>query len=394
MDDRTRVGAAVRSARLRRAMSLEVLAGLANGHTKSWLSKVERGLLPLERRQDLIALANALGVSPSDLTGQPYELDEHPGGTGIYAAVSAIRRALLDRPELAGATVDQLAEQVAVLTRRRQGYEVEAAAAMLPAMILQLRALSTAEAVRLRCWVGYETACLLRDLGLGDLSLLVLDRLTADADLLGDPAMRALASTARAHTLSSTQVGAFGAAAYEADTAADEIGAQGGDEALAAVGGLRLAAGFAHSATGDLGAARARLDEASAIANRLEDGSTEVARHSAFGKSNAGLYRVSISIEASDPDSAVRAAAGMDPERLPWASRRASYWSDLGRAHAQLQDDQAAVVALRRAEQIAPLRVRLHPLVRESVAGMVTRARQAAVGRDLRGLAYRMGVPH
>ena len=60
MDDRGSVGAAVRSARLRRGMSLAVVAELA-GHSKSWLSKVERGLLPLERRRDLAALAAALG---------------------------------------------------------------------------------------------------------------------------------------------------------------------------------------------------------------------------------------------------------------------------------------------------------------------------------------------
>ena len=74
MDERTgtRIGAAVRSARLRRGLSLDVVAGLA-GHSKSWLSKVERGLLPLERRSDLAALADALQVSVVDLTGQPYD---------------------------------------------------------------------------------------------------------------------------------------------------------------------------------------------------------------------------------------------------------------------------------------------------------------------------------
>jgi hypothetical protein len=48
----TRVGRAVRSARLDRRLSLDVVAGLA-GHSKSSLSKVERGLLPLERRSDI-----------------------------------------------------------------------------------------------------------------------------------------------------------------------------------------------------------------------------------------------------------------------------------------------------------------------------------------------------
>ncbi|HSV64446.1 MAG TPA: hypothetical protein VLJ59_00880 [Mycobacteriales bacterium] len=52
------------------------------------------------------------------------------------------------------------------------------------------------------------------------------------------------------------------------------------------------------------------------------------------------------------------------------------------------------MAAFRRAEQIAPLRLRMHPLAREAVAGMLGRAQRAAVGRDLRGLAHRMGMPH
>jgi hypothetical protein len=59
-----------------------------------------------------------------------------------------------------------------------------------------------------------------------------------------------------------------------------------------------------------------------------------------------------------------------------------------------LQRDEEAVRMFRTAEEIAAARVRLHPLVREAVADMVSRAHRTAVDRDLRGLAYRIGLPH
>lgn len=43
-------------------MTLKVLVGLAS-HSESWLSKVERGIHPLDRRSDITALADALSMS-------------------------------------------------------------------------------------------------------------------------------------------------------------------------------------------------------------------------------------------------------------------------------------------------------------------------------------------
>ncbi|HSV68116.1 MAG TPA: hypothetical protein VLJ59_19785 [Mycobacteriales bacterium] len=113
-----------------------------------------------------------------------------------------------------------------------------------------------------------------------------------------------------------------------------------------------------------------------------------------FSLANAHMHRMAVALESQRPELTIETAKHFQPDSLPSAERRASYWVDVGRAHAALRKDKLAVAAFRRAEVIAPLRVRLHPLAREAVAGMVVRAHQAAVGRDLRGLAYRMGVPH
>ncbi|MGH3777992.1 MAG: helix-turn-helix domain-containing protein [Pseudonocardiaceae bacterium] len=51
--------------------SLRVVAGLS-GMSKSHLSQLERGERVLDRRSEVLALAEALQVAPSDITGQPY----------------------------------------------------------------------------------------------------------------------------------------------------------------------------------------------------------------------------------------------------------------------------------------------------------------------------------
>jgi hypothetical protein len=121
---------------------------------------------------------------------------------------------------------------------------------------------------------------------------------------------------------------------------------------------------------------------------------TEVAAHLAFGAPNVGMHRLSVAVELGDAEAAVRAVERVRPEEIPYPARKASYWSDAGRAYARLHRDDEAVRAFRQAEDLASLRVRLHPLVREAVADMIDRRQRAAVGRELRGLAYRMGLPH
>jgi hypothetical protein len=51
-----------------------------------------------------------------------------------------------------------------------------------------------------------------------------------------------------------------------------------------------------------------------------------------------------------------------------------------------------AVGALLRAEKIAPQRIHTDPFVRETIADLMRRTQRDAVGRDLRGMAYRMGI--
>jgi hypothetical protein len=70
-EDASAIGARARKIRSRRGWSLDVAAGLA-GITKGYLSMLERGQRGFNRRGLIEDLADALGCSMVDLTGQPY----------------------------------------------------------------------------------------------------------------------------------------------------------------------------------------------------------------------------------------------------------------------------------------------------------------------------------
>ena len=65
------IGARLRTLRRWRGMTQTQVAGLA-GLSPSFLSMVETGQRPLDRRSHIAALASALKVSESDLVGGPH----------------------------------------------------------------------------------------------------------------------------------------------------------------------------------------------------------------------------------------------------------------------------------------------------------------------------------
>src|SRR5262249_54838077 len=85
----------------------------------------------------------------------------------------------------------------------------------------------------------------------------------------------------------------------------------------------------------------------------------------------------------------------IDRSALSSPNRRAYLYADLGRGLAQeRRKDREAIDALCEAERIAPDLIRATPLVRETVNDLLRRSRRRAGGRNLNGLAYRMGIVH
>jgi transcriptional regulator with XRE-family HTH domain len=90
-EDALTMGRRVRQVRYTWGKSLRVIAELA-GISKSHLSRIERGERALDSRSEVVALANALQIAPSDLTSMPVPA---PGNGGTDVALEAVRVALM-----------------------------------------------------------------------------------------------------------------------------------------------------------------------------------------------------------------------------------------------------------------------------------------------------------
>jgi hypothetical protein len=137
------------------------------------------------------------------------------------------------------------------------------------------------------------------------------------------------------------------------------------------------------------------LDQAAEVAAHVPD---EPRRNwQSFSPTNVNIWRITVGVERGEAGGRMlELAKNVNPELLePKASRRASFLSDVGRGLAREPRTRVEAVRwLRRAEDAAPQRIRNSAAVRETVAYLLNRATAAAGGRELRGMAARMGVPH
>ncbi len=393
-DDARTIGARLRQIRKSRDKSLRVVADLTGGVVSaSTLSRIENGLRALDSRSEIVAIANVLQIAPSELTKRR----EPTAGNGEGPAVKAIRRALIavDRDDPSGllVPVDVLRTRIEALLVAKSQCEHEKVGGQLPALI---RDLHTSLAAGQDVPELLAMAVLLHVQG----SHAFLGNMGASDDLRWQTAKLAR-QLAREHGGSEIiGLATFGAAngllaAGEFDVAQAELDSvtvpttTGTAEQLD--GMLALSRSLVAAADRRPSDLDAPLEYAADLATRTGEGN---AYWLGFGPTNVGVWRVGVALETRDFPKAASIAEGLQPSLLPSATRQATYWANYGRALARLRgryDD--AVRALRKAELISPARVQRHPFVREVLGELLARSRQDAVGRELRGMAYRAGLP-
>jgi transcriptional regulator with XRE-family HTH domain len=397
------IGRRLREIRVWRGLSLRAVAEQAE-FTAGYLSQIERGLKPVDKRSTLDALARALQVAPSELAGEPLgdQLADRQVGAA-QATLADLEAALSDVAFGDAAVVPRPWPEVAAELRMlndqlRPAADYAAQGAILPRLILELQALTTQPAApRREVLVGlmdcyHSAAVLSKNLGARGLPALAAYHALRVAEELDDPAYLGYATWLRATALGGSGRERMRVLALQG---ADALEPHLGDErARQMYGALHLQAGLASAALRRPGEAGDHLDEAERIAAELgvpEDGRGFGTLY--FGPDNVGIWRVTITVELGDAARAREVARGVVPERVPARARQAMFWADLGRGLAASRATRdEAVTALRRAEEIAPQRIRTHPLVRETVVDLMSRARREAVGRELRGMAFRMGI--
>ena len=401
------IGRRLREIRAWRRLSLRAVAELA-GLSAGYLSRIERGERPVDKRSTLEALAAALHVAPSELTSQPFPPETPDPIVGeAQATVSGVEAALTDL-NLGDVTVaprpyPAVAEDLRTLNERlRPATDYAAQGMLLPGLLAELHALyATDPKHRREVLVGlmncYHTAAMLtKNLGVRGLPALASWHARRIAEELDDAAWLGVSTWMRALTLGGPSRGRMLELSTEgARELEPRIGK--GDRELEVYGMLRLNAALASAAMRRPDDAQGHLSDAADLAQRRgrPANPAEVRGFASlyFGPDNVGIWQVSTAVELGEPGKAQEVARDVHPEAVPSAARQAMFWADLGRGMASekaTRDD--AVDALRRAEDIAPQRIRTNPFVRETVTDLVRRARRDAVGRELRGMAYRMGL--
>jgi hypothetical protein len=151
----------------------------------------------------------------------------------------------------------------------------------------------------------------------------------------------------------------------------------------------------AASLTGRPSDVAAPMDAAAELAERFGVTGEVDSLGYVFGPVDLGLHRMALALETGEPDRAVSIARQVNPERHPFPVNRSYYWVHYGQALARVRRGQNdAVAALRTAEDIFPARVHRDPMVRDVIAGLLARSRRdSPMDRQLRGMAYRAGLP-
>lgn len=391
------IGQRVLQIRKARGKSQEVIAGLA-GISAPTLSRIENGKHALDSLSQLVGLANALEIPPSELTRLPVPA---PANGHTDSTIESVRLALdaidIDKPGGLVVPVGVLRGRVAQIHQHRRACQFADVAAALPGLIRDLHTtLGTGrdhrELLELAVYLHVHVTrlWLLHAAGPADLlrrTVFLARRLAQQRD---EAVTLAMAAFGVADVLLTGGAFALGQAELDSltlpPTTADTAG-------LACL--VTAAHAVAAALDGRPGDAAAPMDAAAELAERFGVTGEVDSRGFVYCPTDAGVYRMWLALEADEPDLAVSIAQNVRPERHPVPVMRTYYWIDYGLALARLRgrhDD--AVVALRTAEDLFPAMVLRDPMVRDVIAGLLARSRRdSPMDRQLRGMAYRAGLP-
>ncbi|MGH3777011.1 MAG: helix-turn-helix domain-containing protein [Pseudonocardiaceae bacterium] len=380
-------------------LSLREAAGRAGLSVSVW-GQVERGEKAVANLYTLEAMARALWVHPTELAGQPWaphdvvSSEAHAGLIGIEVAME--RCELGVDPEVGVRDWPEIVADLELLEKLRHwSADLAALGGLTPALLGELhgayvRLPDRRREILLGLMRAYSSAAMVTTrLGVRGLPILAAHGVAQCARALGDPVWLGYAVWLRgAATGQLDRVAQYRRSVAAAQTLTGKLNDV---DALQACGMLHLSAALAAAAQADRDMAATHLEEASALAARMD---TEVGTWANlwFGPANVGVWRTSLAVELGEHRQAVRAATAVHPELLP-TSRQAQFWADLGRALvAGKKTREKGVRVMLHADQLAPQLIRTDVFVREAIADLLRQARRDAGGRELRGLARSLGV--
>ncbi len=388
MDGYLPIGERVRELRRRRGLSQIRLAALVD-RSENWVSKVERGEIPLDRVSVLIRVAGALKVSPAELIRDPgvaHDEAESP----VQAGIAAIRRAILapSAPERVR-SLDALDAALVEANQMWSRVAMTATLGLLPGLLGELDAAARdgeERALRL-LGQGYGfTSAVMTRLAEHDLAWVAVERSRMVAERLGDPAAAAHAGFRLVHVL--LGAGRLEEAIQVADAALARADSDiGSARVRSLMGAIHLPLAVTAARQSDEPGALAALQEAGQLA---ADVPQDVRFWTGFKPENVQLHHVAVAVDLGNAGEALRVAETIDLSKVR-AERRSRHLIDVALAHSYRRDTASMVSTLLDVELLAPEQLSNFPLVRELVYQALRRER-GRPNRDLHRIALRVGV--
>jgi transcriptional regulator with XRE-family HTH domain len=403
-EDARSMGQRARVIRRRRGLSLDVAAGLA-GIGPSYLSMLERGQRGFNRRGLIEDLAEALGCSVADLTGQPY-LPVDRQSADAAATIPGVSGALHDTtlddiPDIPARPLPELVRGAAQANAYADDARYAMAGQNLGALLAELHVhavtgdsterqaalVALAEA----CMVAY---CLAYRIGHTDLAVIAARRGFDAAVRAERPDLAGMLAMSR--TVALMRVGARRRAATVCADVLGEISILPGPTpdhttVAEACGILHLTSALVAAHEGRASDVSTHLAEARSLA--AHTGERNYLRYH-FGPTNVAGWELSIAAEnGGGPDAAERfTAAGIDLSVLGSKCREGYVRFALARCWGQAEGtrDGEALRALDSADRLAPVVVRNDPVARDLVRTLDRRARRRVW--ELDSLRNRFGV--
>lgn len=394
------VGRRLREIRAWRGQTLEVTAGLA-GISYGYLGKLERGEKALENRRTLESLAHALRVAPAEFSPEPWKAAPSAAAEAAHGGLIAVENALDayelgEDPGLAMREWPLVAADIERLRKLQGTGDYAAQTELMPGLLGELHSVYARDPGRRRAALLGMITCYsaalwtTKRLGARGLPLLAARAAQQCAEMLESPAWLGFTTWLRGDATG----GLSRPEQYRrAIRCADELTAHLDDsEVIQAYGMLHLSAALACAVQGDRDTTETHISEAAEVAARLD---TEVGTFARmwFGIANVGVWRATIGNEFGDGVAVAERARSVNVQAIPSRSRQAEMYMEVGRALlTDARRREQGIQVLLRAEQIAPQRVHADVFTREAVADHLRAARRDAGGRELRGLAWRLGL--
>lgn len=408
LDNSATAGERIAYYRKRRGMTQDALCGLVGGRSTEWLRQIENGKRDVDKLSTIVAVAEALKLSPMDLLPGPFRTISRPGASlgtapdSVPSIEAAMLRydgiaTLIGVPERPQATPTDLRRRIGRAFMCSQTERWSEMAPSVQGMIADAWGLVHSatteaqqhEAYELQALVYRVTSGMLNRLGETRLPWVAAERSMNAAERTGDPLLigggawrLAVVLRHAGRLVESTDVPVAAADALRSELDSPQ--------SYSVYGSLMLKGAIGAATLGDHKTSWDYFTEASRAADIIGDRNDY---WFAFGPTNIAIHQVWLALELGDPSRAIDQASHIEHDALPreLSERRTSHLITVAWAHYLNRHDHDALETLKSARKAAPEQLIFTHRVHSMLRGMLRRERRS-IRHDLREMAAFVGV--